>query len=187
MKYLLMLALSLTTIAASAQYADQAANGTFKLGAGFAKDFPGLYGTAVHMEYNHPMNNFLSAGVGFKYADMSGYPRTETVKEFTKAYSLDFNMFFLPVQTEQQTLRIGGGYSFSFYNIKRSYPVFEKGVTDKATYPEAQSKGRVGGFTAIVEYQHRLGNSPYSLGLRASTFKAYDQVWYAGPFVAMDL
>jgi len=188
MKYLsMLLALLLTVIFSSAQFSDQPLNGTFRAGAGFAKDFPGLYGAAVQIEYDRSLNNFLEAGVGVKYSNMSGYPRTTTVKEFTKAYSLDFNLFVLPVNTEKQKLRIGGGYSFSFYNIRRSYPVYESAaITKGATWPSQDKKGRIGGLTAIAEYQYSITES-YSIGARVSVYKAYDQVIYAGPFVAINL
>lgn len=188
MKYLsMLLALLLTVIFSYAQYSDQPLNGTFKAGVGFAKDFPGLYGAAMQVEYDRSLNSFLEAGVGMKYSNMSGYPRTSTVKEFTKAYSLDFNLFFLPVNTERQKLRIGGGYSFSFYNIRRTYPVYESSTIEKVpTWPTHDIKGRIGGLTAIAEYQYSISNA-YSIGARVSVYKAYDQVIYAGPFVAINL
>ena len=188
MKYLsMLLALLLTVIFSYAQYSDQSLNGTFKAGAGFAKDFPGLYGAAMQVEYDRSLNNFLEAGVGIKYSNMSGYPRSSTVKEFTKAYSLDFNLYVLPVNTEKQKLRFGVGYSFSFYNTRRSYPVYESGVIEKVpTWPTHDVKGRIGGLTAIAEYQYSITES-YSIGARVSVYKAYDQVLYAGPFVAINL
>ena len=188
MKYpSMLLALLLAVLFTNAQYSDQPLNGTFKAGAGYAKDFPGLYGAAVQVEYNRSLNNFLEAGVGMKYSNMSGYPRTTSVKEFTKAYSLDFNLFFLPVNTERQKLRIGGGYSFSFYNTRRTYPVYENGAVEKVpTWPTHDLKGRIGGLTAIAEYQYSISNA-YSIGMRISSYKAYDQVLYAGPFIAINL
>ena len=184
---IILLTLLFTVVFANAQYSDQLVSGTFKAGAGYAKDFPGLYGSAIQVEYTKGLNNFLEAGIGAKFSSMSGYPRTTSVKEFTKAYSLYFNFFILPLNTERQKLRIGGGYSFSFYNIRRTYPVYESGVMEKIpTWPSHDAKGRVGGLTAIAEYQYSISNN-YSLGMRASVYKAYDQVLYVGPFVAINL
>jgi hypothetical protein len=181
------LTLLFTVIFASAQYSDQANSGTIKAGAGYAKDFPGLAGSAIQAEYTRGLNSFLEAGIGMKFSNMSGYPRTNSVKEYTKAYSLDFNLFFLPLNSEKQKLRIGGGYSFSFYNIRRTYPVFESGAIEKVpTWPSHDKKGRIGGLTAIAEYQYSISNA-YSLGMRVSCYKAYDQVLYVGPFVAINL
>jgi len=182
-----LLTLLFTVIFANAQYSDQYNTGTFKAGAGYAKDFPGLAGAAMQVEYTRGLNSFMEAGIGMKYSNMSGFPRTSTVKEFTKAYSLDFNLFFLPLNTERQKLRIGGGYSFSFYNIRRTYPVYESGAIEKVpTWPTHDVKGRIGGLTAIAEYQYSISNA-YSLGMRVSCYKAYDQVLYVGPFVAINL
>ena len=184
---IILLTLLFTVVFANAQYSDQLVSGTFKAGAGYAKDFPGLYGSAIQVEYTKGLNNFLEAGIGAKYSSMSGYPRTTSVKEFTKAYSLDFNLYVLPVNTEKQKLRFGVGYSFSFYNTRRSYPVYESGVIEKVpTWPTHDVKGRIGGLTAIAEYQYSITES-YSIGARVSVYKAYDQVLYAGPFVAINL
>ena len=42
------------------------------------------------------LNDNLEGAFGIKRLNMSGYPRTTTVNEYTKATTLDFNLYFLP-------------------------------------------------------------------------------------------
>lgn len=166
--------------------ADFSAN-TFKIGGGYARDFPGLSGYALSMEYAHSMNEFLEAGIGIKRINMSGYPRTTTVKEYTKANTIDFNLFFLPLANETNVLKVGLGYSFTFYKKRRSYPVVETHGAEKiVSWPVQDAKGRATGIIVSGEYEYIL-SSNLSLGLKASLCKAYDRVFYIGPFVGVKL
>ena len=155
-----------------------------KAGAGYAHDFPGLNGYSVFVEGSRPLSDKLQGAIGFKLVNMSGYPRTTSVNEFTKATTIDFNIYFVPLTTEMSELRIGAGYSFSFYNIRRSFPVVNDHET---TWPVSDGKGRVSGFNLIGEYEYFLPESNFSIGCRASMFKAYDRVTFAGVFAGVRL
>lgn len=163
------------------------ASSTIKLGGGFAKDFPGLTGYALTGEYAHTLAEKLEGGFGIKRLNMSGYPRTATVLEFTKATTLDFNINFLPITNETSSFKIGIGYTFSFYKTRRSYPVIETHGTEKTTlWPLQDAKGRQSGITVSGEYEYVL-SSNLTMGIKASLCKAYDRVFYIGPFLGMRL
>jgi hypothetical protein len=160
---------------------------TLKIGGGYARDFPGLSGYALTVEYAHSMNEFLEGSIGIKRISMSGYPRTTTVKEYTKASTIDFNLFFVPMANETNLLKVGLGYSFSFYKKRRSYPVIETHGAEKVvSWPIQDAKGRATGIIVSGEYECIL-SSNLSMGLRASLCKAYDRVFYIGPFVGIKL
>ena len=161
--------------------------GTLKAGVGYAKDFPGLSGYAFTGEYTYSLNERLEGGFGLKRLHMSGYPRTSTVNEYTKATTLDFNIYFLPVANEINVLRIGAGYSFSFYKTRRSYPVIEtQGEEKMISWPVKDASGRLSGVILTGEYEYFL-SSNLSLGIKASLCKAYDRVFYIGSFVGIRL
>lgn len=163
-------------------------NFSVKAGAGYAHDFPGLNGYSVFTEVSRPLSDRLQGAVGLKLINMSGYPRTTQVNEFTKATTIDFNLYFVPLTTQQSQLRIGGGYSFSFYNIRRSYPLtVDHGGDRVITWPVRDGKGRVSGFSLIGEYEYSFPETNFSLGCRASMFRAYEQVTFAGVFAAVKL
>jgi hypothetical protein len=160
---------------------------TLKIGGGYTRDFPGLSGYALSGEYAHSLNGYLEGSFGIKRINMSGYPRTSAVNEYTKATTLDFNLFFLPVANEMNSLKIGLGYSFSFYKTRRSYPLIETHGTEKMTsWPIQDAKGRTTGIIVSAEYEYII-SSNLSLGLKASLCKAYDRVFYIGPFVGIRL
>ena len=161
--------------------------GALKLGGGYARDFPGLSGYAIGGEYTHSLNEKLEGGFGIKRLNMSGYPRTSTVNEYTKATTLDFNVYFLPVANETNVLRIGAGYSFSFFKTRRSYPVIETQGTEKMTsWPVKDAAGRSSGLMVTGEYEY-IFPSNFSLGIKASYCKAYDRIFYIGPYVGLRL
>lgn len=158
-----------------------------KIGGGYSKDFPGLSGYALAGEYAHSLSDRFEGGFGMKRLNMSGYPRTTTVNEFTKATTLDFNLYFLPLLNQSNVLKIGLGYSFSFYKTRRSYPVIETQAVEKETsWPVQDAKGRTSGIVFSAEYEY-LFPSNFSLGLKASLCKAYDQVFFIGPFLGLRL
>ena len=166
---------------------DYFSRNTVKIGGGYTKDFPGLSGYALTAEYAHSLSEKLEGGIGIKRLNMSGYPRTSTVNEFTKATTLDFNIYFLPVVNETNLLKIGIGYSFSFFKTRRSYPVIETHGNEKMTsWPIQDAKGRASGITVSGEYEYII-SSGLSMGIKASLCKAYDRVFYIGPFIGIRL
>ena len=176
----------LSCIIASGQRWLESAN-AIKISAGYARDFPGLSGYGVMGEYSHSLSAFLDGGIAFKHIDMNGYPRSATVKEYTKSNSIDFNLFFVPLLTDKNILRIGAGYSFSFYKTRRSYPVINtQGIEKITSWPVQDAKGRSSGVIVSGEYEYLL-SSDLSLGIKISLCKAYDRVFYVGPFVAIKL
>jgi len=162
-------------------------SGKLKIGGGYASDFPGLNGYAIIGEYIHALSDNLEGGFGVKRINMSGYPRTASVNEYTKANALDFNLYFLPLSNETGKLRIGAGYSFSFYKTRRSYPVVEsQGAEKRTSWPVQDAKGRSAGITLSVEYEYIL-SPDLSLGAKASFCKAYDHIYYFGPYFSVRL
>jgi len=156
-----------------------------KIGAGYAHDFPGLNGYSTFAEVSRPISDRFKGAFGVKMNNMSGYPRTATVHEYTKSTTLDFSLYFVPLATEWSEVRIGAGYSFSFYNTRRSYPVITRHATGITTdWPVQDKKGRTSGATVTAEYEYLLTDN-FSLGARASYFKAYDGVTFAGVFGAV--
>lgn len=184
MKRVLSILLLLVASFAQAQFNESSLS--VKLGAGYAQDFPGLGGYAVAGELAFPMMERLEGAVGLKRMSMQGHPRTSSVKEYTLATTVDFNVFFLPVNNGSSIVRVGGGYAFAFYNIRRSYPVSSGTGADKVTHwPVQDQKGKSSGLSIIGEYEYLLPESNISLGLRAAWYKAYDRVTYVGPFAAI--
>ena len=181
------LAVFLFIVSGIAHAQDNFSNSTLKLGGGYSKDFPGLSGYALTGEYAYSLSEKLEGGFGIKHLNMSGYPRTSTVNEFTKATTLDFNLYFLPLANEFNILKIGVGYSFSFYKTRRSFPVIETTGAEKATtWPARDAKGRTSGVLLNAEYEY-LFSTNFSLGVKASLCKAYDRVFYIGPFLGIHL
>jgi len=162
----------------------QAQENSVKIGGGYAHDFPGLYGMSVFGEASRYLGDRFKGGIGIKYSDMHGYPRTPQVLEYTKAASIDFNLYFIPLTTEKHEIRIGAGYSFSFYRIRRSFPLSLTPDTEPS-FPVQDKKGRVSGVGLIGEYEYFFPETNFSAGFRASLFKAYDHASFAGVFGAV--
>ena len=189
MKTILFLMMMTLAVVAKAQYADDdMSTSSLRAGVAYTRDFPGVTGPAVFAQYSFPLNEWLQGGVGVKHIHAAGYPRTTAVREYTKANTLDFELLFVPVHTEHAALRVGLTYTFSFYDIRRSYPLYTSHDGQAATisYPVADSKGRVHGTGITAEYEHSFGSS-ISGGLKVQVTKAYDGVVMAGPFVAIHL
>src|SRR5450432_2965875 len=184
MKQILFLLLIAAACHANAQYSGtEIGSGNIRAGVAYVHDFPGLNGPGAYVAYNFPLNDWLQGGVGVKHISTSGYPRTKTVHEYTKANSVNFELLLVPVHTENAALRIGLGYTFSFYHIRRSYPVYtahDGGAAD-ITWPVADSKGNVHGTSLIGEYEYYFGNT-FSAGARIELAKAYNYVVMGGPF-----
>ena len=191
MKQIFFLLLMAVACTATAQYSgDENFSGRIRAGAGYVHDFPGLNGMGAYAEYSFPLNEWIQGGVGIRRIETGGYPRTQTVREYTRATALDFNLLFVPFHTENAAFRIGAGYSFSFYNIRRSYPVYASHADPVASpdisWPQTDSKGRARGISLTGEYEYNLSNN-FSAGAKITLCKAYGSVIMAGPFVAVKL
>jgi hypothetical protein len=189
MKTILFLLGIAVSLGASAQVSDNPATAaSVKLGLSYVHDFPGLNGFGAHGEYGFPLANWLQGEVGLKRIQASGYPRTATVNEYTRSTTLDFNLLFVPYSNASGALKIGGGYSFVFYNLRRSNPVFETTGTDKEPSWQVQdSRGETNGCSLVGEYEYYFSEN-VSAGARVSLAKAYSgHVWMGGPFVAIKL
>jgi len=139
-------------------------------------------------EYIFPLAMHWQGGIGGKYADMNGYPRTNGVKEFTRAKTIDFNLYWVPVQTEQQLFRIGLGYSFSFFHINRAYPLYvTNGTKTTVTWPATEETGRTTGINLVAEYAFCIPGSNLSIGIRGALYKAYTRTYFIGPMVGFQL
>lgn len=184
MKRVLSVIFLLAALCSQAQFNESTV--TVKLGAGYAQDFPGLGGYGIVGEVSMPMSDRLEGAIGMKRMNMQGYPRTASVKEFTSATSIDFNIYFLPLNTESSKIRMGAGYAFSFFKTRRSYPVTTGNGSEKlTTWPVQDQKGKSSGLSLIGEYEFTPEGSNISFGVRAAWYKAYDRVTYVGPFAAI--
>lgn len=175
-------------IAASAQVSDNPATApALKFGASYVHDFPGLDGFGLHAEYGFPITSWAQLETGVKRIQASGYPRTATVNEYTRSTTFDFNVLFVPFSNEKNAFKIGGGYSFVFYNLRRSYPVYAAGAKEDPSWQVQDSKSMANGCSLIGEYEYFLSDN-ISAGARASLAKAYSRhVWMGGPFIAIKL
>jgi predicted porin len=189
MKQILFLLLMAATCTARAQYGgDENSNGRIRAGVAYVHDFPGLNGGGAYVEYSFPLNEWIQGGVGIRHIEAGGYPRTQTVREYTKATALDFNLLFVPFHTAHAAFRIGAGYSFSFYNIRRSYPVYaahaDSSTVTGISWPQTDAKGSTRGISLVCEYEYYFSNN-FSAGAKIALCKAYGSVIMAGPFVAV--
>lgn len=184
----LLLAISIFVSGVSFAQSFDEASFRIKTGAGYTHDFPGLNGLSGFLEGTFGFAGRFEGAIGVKRIMLDGNPRTTTVKEHTRATTLDFTVYYLPVQTEVHLIRAGVGYTFSSYNIRRSYPVVTVNGPDKDTHwPIQDQKSRTSGIILVAEYEYMIPASAFSVGLRASLFKAYDRVSYVGPFVGVRL
>jgi len=176
------------TMTLCAQVSDKPATAAaLKFGVSYVHDFPGMNGYGAHAEYGLPVTDWAQLEFGVKRIQAGGYPRTDAVNEYTRATTLDFNILFVPFSTDNSALKIGGGYSFVFYNLRRSYPVFANGAKEATSWPVADSKGNTRGCSLIGEYEYCFSEN-ISAGARVSLAKAYSEhVWMVGPFVAIKL
>ncbi len=192
MKQVFILLLLTAAFTARAQYsADENFSGRIRAGVAYTHDFPGLRGASAYLEYSFPLNEWIQGGIGIRRVQTSGFPRTETVREYTKATALDFKLLFVPYHTEYAALRIGAGYSFSFYNIRRSYPVYVAHADPAATpeissWPQTDATGRTRGISVTAEYEYNVSER-FSAGAKIEVCKAYGTVVMGGPFVAVKL
>lgn len=180
---ILLLAVLLCTFTAQSQISKEESRGSFKLGVGYVHDFPGLNGYGIVGEYALPLNQWLQGGIGLKRISTSGHPRTAAITEFTKATTVDFNLMFIPVGTEYFDLKIGAGYSFSFFRNMRSYPVYDA-ASKQMNYVAQAGQGKTSGMSLSGEFEYYFEGN-LSAGARVSLTKAYTHVIMGGPFVAV--
>lgn len=188
MKRVLLLLLLALPGMLSAQYNESFFSGSvLKIGAGYAHDFPGLNGLGLNAEFTMPLLDKWEGGFGLKRFSLEGHPRNAETLEFTRATTIDFNIYFLPIQSEFQTIRVGVGYAFSNYSIRRSYPVINGTGPDKATtWPIQDQRSRTSGMSLMAEYEYKIPGSGLSLGLRGGYYKAYDRITYMGTFIGYE-
>jgi hypothetical protein len=171
-----------TFISSQAQLSENTSS--LKAGVGYTHDFPGLNGYTAVAEFVFPLLSGFQGAIGAKRADMTGFPRTSQVQEYTRATSLDFNVYWLPLQTETSLFRIGLGYSFSFYNIKRAYPlIVEQGGSNSTKWPTTQTTGKTHGINLVAEYEYKIPATIVSIGLRGALYKAYTRTYFIGPML----
>ncbi len=162
--------------------------GSIRAGAGYSHDFPGMNGYSSFIEYSHTLTERWQAACGARWTDMQGFPRTKEVKEFTRGFGVDFNIYFLPIANESHQLRLGTGFTFSFYDINRAYPaVVSDGDPPTITWASQHSKGRSSGMNVSLDYGYSVPNSNLILGVRGALSKVYDEVFFAGAFVGVKL
>jgi hypothetical protein len=181
MKPLISFLLICLALGANAQFDESSSQ--IKAGIGYALEFPGLPGYGASLEYSLPVVSSLRAGLGTRFVNLSGYPRTDLVNEFTRAETIDFNFYWLPFSSDRQEITLGIGYSFCFYSIRRAYPIMD-GENGKVTdWFVKESSGRSSGVNLFCEYAYHFPNSPFSAGLRAGWYKSYAQIYYLGPVI----
>jgi hypothetical protein len=169
-----------------AQFSENSA--TFKAGVGYTHDFPGLNGYTAAVEYISPTVSSLQGAIGVKRADITGFPRTNSVQEYTKATTLDLNLYWVPLQSETELFRVGLGYSFSFYNINRAYPIVVNESSGKSiTFSSQKAVGKTRGINLIAEYEYKIPSTIISVGLRGAMYKAYTQTYFFGPMLGFQL
>jgi hypothetical protein len=183
MKQVLSVLFVLLVHTAMAQYGERSAN-TFTLGAGYTTDYPGLRGYTILGEVSRELTQRFEVAVGVKLINATGSPRTPAIPEFTRAKTIDFNAYYLPVNTETSRVKVGLGYAFSFYHYRKAFPVINE-VTKETEWTPSESKGRRKSLSLIGQYEYLFPNSNFSVGARAAIYVAQDILYFAGPTVAM--
>jgi hypothetical protein len=159
-------------------------SGVWKGGIGYTHNFPGMNGLTFAGEYIFPLTEQFQGGIGTKYVDLNGHPRTPSVGEFVRAATIDFNGYWIPFRSDACLFRIGLGYSFSFYNNKTAYPlIIESNGKSTTEWPSSQQRGTAAGFNLIADYEYKIPNSPWSIGLRGALYKAVDRTYFIGPLL----
>jgi hypothetical protein len=182
------LAILFTTITLAQTTAYEGYKGAVKAGLIYVHDFPGLNGAGLFAEFVAPFSDWIHGGVGIKRLETSGYPRTTMVKEFTKATTIDFTIYLVPVHTERHSLKVGLGYTSSQYNAKRSTPAYNTdkngvNIASNTNWQPFIEKGRSGGMQFTGEYEYFFYNN-LSTGVRIQYAKGYQYLVNGGPFVS---
>lgn len=182
-KKLLFLIAALTAFSVLQAQSD-GSSGVWKAGIGYTHNFPGMNGGTFAGEYIFPLAGQFEGGIGAKYVDLNGHPRTPVVGEFVRAATIDFNGYWIPFRSDASLLRIGLGYSFSFYKNKTAYPlIIESNGKSTTEWPYSKQKGTTTGINLIVDYEYNIPNSPWSIGLRGALYKAVDRTYFIGPML----
>lgn len=189
MKQFVLPLVMLLSVHCQAQWNEPDQTFTLKTGAGYSVDFPGLTGVTGFAEASKRISRHIEVAAGFRLMRMKGFPRTSEVEEFTRATSVDFTLFGIPLSGEQHALKLGLGYSFAFYNKRNAYPKISTlpGHAGETEWVVQEDKGRNSNFNLIGEYEYRMPNSSLSLGLRAALYNAKDISYYVGPWVGIRL
>ena len=156
---------------------------SLRTGIGYTHEFPGLNGFTAALEYQVPLSSLFSIGVGGRLVNLTGYPRTFTKQEFTKAETVDLNLYWSPFVSSSQVLSIGVGLSYSFYQVQRSYPVMTSDGQKPPEWFSQNSQGRTTGINIMGEYSYHPDNSRFFYGLRAALYKAYVRTYFIGPVI----
>jgi hypothetical protein len=159
-----------------------------QFGTGYVHDIKSINGWGTFINCRLPLNDFLAAGIGIRTLRAAGHPNTQYISEHTNATALDFSLMYMPLHTERVVIRMGLLYSFSRYNIARSYPVYND-HTSPANQPNwlpLNEKGFARGMGLMGAMEYFFGEK-LSAGLRLSYCQAYTEVFMVGPFVAIPL
>ena len=156
---------------------------TLKLATGYALEYPGLGGYSIGLEYDVPVLNALKFGLGTRILQLSGYPRTSQINEYTKAETIDFDFYWLPLESEAHSITLGLTYSFCFYNIKRAFPIADEDIAKPLDWAGQESSGRTSGFSISGEYAYHFRHSPLCAGLRIGIYKGYAYSYFVGPVI----
>ncbi len=164
--------------------------GAVKSGFSYVHDFPGVKGAAVYVEYVAPFNEWLEGSFGIKRLQTSGFPRTASIREFTRATTIDFNLLVVPFSTETTALKLGLGYTCSMYHARRASSQYDKNIPatihSEPVWETTDLKGRSKGMTLTAEYEYFLSNN-LSFGAKIQYTKGYQYVITGGPFAAIRL
>jgi hypothetical protein len=159
--------------------------GALKLAGGYSLEYPGLGGYSLNLEYVVPVISSIQVGLGTRILQLRGYPRTTHVNEYTKAETIDFNFYWLPLETGIHTISLGLGYSFCFYDIKRAFPVTGDDISKPQEWVSQESNGRTHGFNIWGEYSCHFRQSPFSAGLKIGIYKGYAYTYFVGPVIGV--
>jgi hypothetical protein len=186
MKPLLLLAFLGSFLMAAAQ--PELNSGSLLLGGGYTHDYPKMNGYSLLAEFLTPADHCIQAGFGAKYVNLNGYPQTSQVDEYLQAFSIDLNLYWVPLQSGPHVFRLGPGYAVSFYNKKQAYPTLPGGSIETPIVWEGQfHSGWHAGLSLIAEYAYVFPGSDCSLGLRAALYQEYDRTWFVGPRLGIGL
>ena len=154
-----------------------------KLSTGYCLEYPGLGGYSVNLEYDLPVINSFRVGVGTRFLQLNGYPRTNQVNEYTKGETIDFHFYWSPVESDVHSLTLGLSYSFCFYHVKRAFPVTGEDISKPMEWVSQESSGRTSGFSISGEYAYHFKESPFLVGLRTGIYKGYAYTYFVGPVI----
>lgn len=162
--------------------------GSVKSGLSYVHDFPGVKGAAVYVEYVTPFNEWLEGSFGVKRLQTSGFPRTSSIREFTRATTIDFNLLVVPFSSETTALKIGLGYTCSMYHARRASSQYDKNIPatthSEPVWQTSDLKGSSRGMTLTAEYEYFLSGN-LSFGAKIQYTKGYQYVITGGPFAAI--